>query len=64
MKKLLSIKDARTLSRLAEAYGVDAIIAELKGRRPKKPSGRPKDANVNDGIIWAHVEFLKNCLAP
>ena len=60
MKKLLSTKDARMLSRLAETYGVDAIIAELKGRRLKKPSGRPKDANVNDGIIWAHVEFLKN----
>jgi hypothetical protein len=60
VKKSLSTDDARVLSRLVGTYGVDAIIAELKGARPRKPSGRPKDASVNDGIIWAHVEFLKN----
>ncbi|WP_409188592.1 hypothetical protein [Bradyrhizobium sp. RDM4] len=62
----LSTKDARALSRLAEAYGADAIMSALKARIPKKVPGRPKDASVNDGIIWAHVEFLKNyrCRGP
>jgi hypothetical protein len=58
MKKI-SEQHLVDLRRLAELYGAEALIAELKVFDPGRDSGRPADLVLNTGIIWAHVEFLK-----
>jgi hypothetical protein len=56
--KKLSEKHARELRELADLYGADALIAELKTDNTKNP-GRPADLVLNIGIIWGHIEFLR-----
>lgn len=58
MKKLTE-KHERELQELADLYGADTLIAELKGTVAAKSAGRPADLVLNIGIVWGHVEFLK-----
>jgi hypothetical protein len=57
MKKI-SEKDGLTLRMLADEYGAEFLISELKKFRGQG-GGRPSDLVLNTAILWAHIEFFR-----